>query len=135
MNFDKQTPSQRGGIPFSKSALKAIADFKGIPFKPSRARMRSTKNIENLVDVLFKQHGIEQTKPERVLMQHWREILGGRFAHRCSPVKITAQGVLLIATSNASLRNEILFQKASILKKIQAIPECDNIKDLRLQSG
>ncbi|MGB0370437.1 MAG: DUF721 domain-containing protein [Opitutales bacterium] len=127
--------SPEGGLPFSKSAIKTIADFKGVSYKPTRARMRSTMEIENLVDVLFKQYGIEQTKPERVLMEHWRDIMGGRFAHRCSPVKITTQGVLLIATSNASLRNEILFQKATILKKIKAIPECDAIRDIRLQSG
>ena len=124
-----------GGLPFSKSALKTIADFKGVPFKPTRAKIRSTKEIDNLVDVLFTQYGIEQTKPERALMQHWRDIMGGRFAHRCSPVKITPQGVLLIAPSNASLRNEILFQKANILKKTRAIPECEKIRDVRFQSG
>ena len=124
-----------GGLPFSRSAPRAIADFKGVPFKPTRAKIRSTKELDGLMEVHFKQHGIEQTKPERALMQHWRDIMGGRFAHRCSPVKITPQGVLLIATSNASLRNEILFQKANILKKIKAIPECDNIRDVRLQSG
>lgn len=124
-----------GGLPFSKSAQRIIADFKGVPFKPTRARMRSTKALDNLVDVLFEQHGIEQTKPEQVLMQHWRDIMGSRFAHRCSPVKITPQGVLLIATSNASLRNEIQFQKTAILKRIQNIPDCREIKDVRLHSG
>ena len=131
--FSNNTPE--GGRPFSRSAAREIAAFKNVPYRPARGRIRSTKEIDNLMDVLFKQHGIEQTKPERALMLQWRDIMGGRFAHRCSPVKITDQGILLIAASNASLRNEIQFQKNNILKKVQAIPECDMIKDIRLQSG
>ena len=120
---------------FSQGAVKAIADFKGVRYRPSRGKLRPTQDVDGLMEVLLERYQIEGVKPEQAIMEKWRDVVGPQFAHRCSPVRLTSDGVLFIATSNASMRSELQFQKRVILSRIQKIPECSDVREIRLGSG
>ncbi|MGJ3243843.1 MAG: DUF721 domain-containing protein [Opitutales bacterium] len=125
-----------GSVPFSKSAQREIAAFKGVPPDASRAVHRHAVPLDNLLGVVFEQYRIEKPTVEKALMGSWREIMGPQLAHRTSPVKLLDNGkVLMIGVGSATLRQELQFQSKDILKRIQAQPGCEGIQSLQFRAG
>lgn len=120
---------------FSKEIQSLIASLRGIPSDRNYRATRPSKSIFDLLSSGLKKYKIGEIRPEALIMGQWKEIVGPSFAHRCSPKTITADGTLIIQTSNSTIKNELLFNQSKILKQIQNIEGCKNIKRVLIKEG
>ncbi len=122
-------------MPFDRHAENCIAALRGLPPDKRRSILRPACSMDSLIEAVLEKHHIGKPKPEDSIMSHWRAIVGENNAHRCSPVRLTRQGALLIAAANPVLRRELLFQKNRILQTVRSLPGCENISSVRFQPG
>ena len=122
-------------VPFSRGARNEIAHLRGIPPETSQAVHRPAAPIEDLINIVFEEHRIDQPNFHQVLMENWKSVVGPGNSHRCSPVRVVDPGVLIIAAPNATFRQELLFQKKYLLREIQKLPGGQKIRELRFISG
>jgi len=120
---------------FSKSIQQLIAELRGVPGPYSRSRDRATTSVGNLVEVILQKHRIGKTSVEDSIMARWRDVVGEQTAHRCRPLKIIGGRQLIIVTTNAVLRQELMFRKTDILRKIRQLPECGGIREITVRTG
>lgn len=112
-----------------------IANFRNIP-RRNRFLKSNTLDISSVITRLEQKYKIITEKlPQQALMEQWKDIVGSKNAHRCSPQKITPTGILKISVGNAAVKSELTFQKLAILRKIRLIPECTKIIDVLFVSG
>lgn len=83
--------------------------------------------------VLEEKYKLEKPSPERSLVENWDHVFG-KLAGRCNPVRIKDDDTLIISVTNQTLRSELQFMKRSVLKKIQALEHCADIKELVIRS-
>lgn len=119
---------------FKKSTEDAIADFRGLPRSVTYASTRDPTPLDSLLVVLKEQYKLEQPSPERSLVENWTKVFGSSLAGRCNPVRIKDGRTLIVGVSNQTLRSELQFQKRAILKRIQQLDYCKEIKDLVIRS-
>ena len=63
-------------------------------------------------------------------MQHWKKVMGPRFAHRCAPERIIDGKRLIVFVGNAVLKQEMEFEKRRMLNTIKSLPGCEGINEL-----
>lgn len=119
---------------FSKNIEDVIADFRGLPRTVSASSRRDPYALDSLLTVLQEKYKLEQPSPERALVENWERIFGSSLAERCHPVRIKDNSTLVISVTNQTLRAELQFQKRTILKRIQSLEYCKEIKDLVIRS-
>ncbi len=119
---------------FSKSTEDIIADFRGLPRTVSYSSRKDPTPLDNLLVVLKEQYKLEQPSPERSLVENWMQVFGPSLAGRCNPVRIKDGCTLIVSVTNQTLRSELQFQKRTILKRIQQLEYCSNIKELLIRS-
>jgi len=90
--------------------------------------------LDNLLVVLKEQYKLEAPSPERSLVENWESVFGSSLAGRCHPVRIKDERTLIISVTNQTLRAELQFQKRAILQRIQKLPHCHQIGDIRIRS-
>ncbi|MGJ8638114.1 MAG: DUF721 domain-containing protein [Opitutaceae bacterium] len=119
---------------FNKQTEDIIADFRGLPRTVTSASLREPTQLDNLLVVLQEQYKLEQPSPERTLVENWEAVFGSKLAGRCNPVRIKDGYTLIVSVTNQTLRSELQFQKRAVLKKIQALDNCDEIRDIVIRS-
>jgi len=112
-----------------------IADLRGVPPDHSRSRLRATRPVGDLADQLLHKHRIGMQSPEDAIRDAWVEIVGTPNAEYCHPLRIDRERVLLVGVSNPIIRQELLFHKAVVLQRVQAIPACAHITDVMFRAG
>jgi len=117
MNFDRRTEN-------------LLANLRGIPENPSKSRMRDSKPLKSIMEGILEQFQIEQPKIEQLLMQHWKKVMGARFAHRSAPQRIIDGKRLVVFVGNSTLKQEMEFEKRRMLDKIKSLPGCEEISEL-----
>jgi len=123
-------------MPPFRSTDEMVTEFLGLPEgAASRPARGAPKSMQELVERLKDEHGLEQQTPERNLVDHWESIFGEGLAARCSPARITPDNTLILAVANQTLRSELRFRKRDLLRKIQRVPGCERIRDLRFRTG
>ncbi len=120
---------------FSREVENLIANLRSLPEDKSRSNLRQSYPIDSLIEVILKRYKIGKPTSEETIMAHWTKIMGEDNAHRCSPQRLDEAGTLLVAVNNPVLRRELMFQRAPILKKIQALSECAHIKAIVFMAG
>ncbi|MBT6463072.1 MAG: DUF721 domain-containing protein [Opitutae bacterium] len=110
-----------------------IAAFRGLPSPRRLPNKRRVKEIGGLMDQLIQKHNILQPSVEQTIMDNWRTIIGGEFAHRCSPRKIVAEKTLLISAANPVIRQELVFRKNKILCQVQMLSGCHGIQGISFE--
>lgn len=117
---------------FGRHVENLIANLRGLPEDYGRSRPRPAMQIDNLLEVVLERYRIGCPTPEERIIEHWREVVGERTAHRCRPERIDRQNRLVILAANSVIKQELLFQKRAILKRIQSLPDCRHISDIIL---
>ena len=120
---------------FPRHIENLIADMRNLPHNRGRSRIREERPLSDLMDVLTQKHNIEQISREKIIMKHWREIVGSEMAHRCKPQTILHGNKLVIVTANPTLRNELAMRKHGMLSKIRALPACKDIREIFFKHG
>ncbi|HAV13538.1 MAG TPA: hypothetical protein DCX06_08640 [Opitutae bacterium] len=119
---------------FRKDIEDIIADFRGLPRTVTNASRREPTPLDNLLVVLQEQYKLEKPSPERTLVENWETVFGPKLSGRCNPVRIKDDHTLIVSVTNQTLRSELQFQKRAVLKRIQALEQCSEIKDLVIRS-
>ena len=109
---------------------KLLSQFRGIPSHYQPEPKQRAKELSGFIDEITEKYSIEGPRTEVLIIQNWREIVGARDAHRCKPDKITAEGALVVTTTNSTLRMELQFNRTKILKNLQRVCGSDTITDL-----
>lgn len=119
---------------FSKNIEDIIADFRGLPHTVSAAARREPTPLDNILVLLQEKYKLEKPSPERTLVENWEKIFGPSICERCHPVRIKDEHTLVVSVTNQTLRSELQFMKRSVLKQIQKLEHCGDIKDLVIRS-
>jgi len=119
---------------FSKKNEDIIADFRGLPRTVTTSSLKDPVTLDNLLVLLQEQYKLEQPSAERILVENWESIFGSSLSRRCHPVRIKDGHSLIISVTNQTLRSELKFQKRAILKKINSLEYCKDIKDIVVRS-
>lgn len=82
------------------------------------------------MDEITEQYKIEAPRIEVQIIKNWRDIVGQSRAHRCKPNQILNSNTLVITTNNATLRMELLFDRAQILQNLHNSIGDDVIKEI-----
>jgi hypothetical protein len=121
---------------FSRTARKLIGDFRGLPLdEPAKMRKRETKNLTSVIEELRIRHGIGRTTPEQALRDLWSELVGAANAAYSHPARIDYGRRLIVAVSHSVVRNELFLHRAAIVERIQKVPGCAGVTELRVVAG
>lgn len=112
-----------------------IADLRGVPIDTSRSRRRETRAVGDLADQLLKKYRVGLPSPEDVIRDAWPEIVGAPNAEFCHPLRIDRGRTLIVGVSNPIIRQELLFHKALVRQRIQALPGCAHLRNVVFRAG
>ena len=76
-----------------------------------------TKTIDELVDQVLRQMGLEQKFKEHEVIEAWPEVVGQMIASRTKKVEVR-DGKLFVAFTSAVVRNEILMVKEGLIRAL-----------------
>jgi len=107
-----------------------IAQFRGIPSRYKADPKQRFRSLDRLMDEITEQYKIEAPRIEVQIIKNWRDIVGQSRAHRCKPNQILNSNTLVITTNNATLRMELLFDRAQILQNLHNSIGDDVIKEI-----
>ncbi len=115
---------------FNRFVENLIADFRELPVDFSRSKSKAVSSLSGLLQTLQTNYHFGEERIEEAIMRNWKDIVGNERAYRCSPERVVGESRLVIFVGNATLRNELQFDKARILKRLQDIPACHAIKEI-----
>lgn len=85
---------------------------------------KGLSNINSVLNGVIRKLGVDRGLRESTLKNIWPEIIGDRFKNSSKLISIIKKGnydVLLVAVQTASVSQELMLNKISILKKISSI--------------
>jgi len=128
---NKGSRKKTRGFPSQQSL---VARFMGLPSGSVAYPARPPKSMHDLVDKVWENWGISKEEtPETTISGNWQKIVGIRFAGKCAPISLSKDGqTLQIKAASSTIKQEISFQKKSILSKINALKNCSDINTLRI---
>ena len=118
---------------FTKQVEDIIADFRGLPRTTTESSKHAPVQLDILLERLKEKYKLEKPSAERTIVEHWNEIFE-TLAGRCNPLSLKNERTLIISVANQTLRSELQFRKRAILKKIQALPHCENVSELVIRA-
>ena len=120
---------------FPRHVENLIANLRGLPENRSRSRLRATSACGDLIEKVIHRYNIGNASHEEMLREKWSEIVGLANTQFCHPTRIERKKNLIITVSNPIVRQELFFNRKLLLKKIQAIPNCQKITLITLRAG
>jgi len=87
------------------------------------------KSIKNLLTEYLKGTNFEQINNTINLSKSWKKIVGKSISQNTEIIDIK-QGKIFIKTSNSIWRNELIFQKEDLLKRLKKEHPKLNIKEI-----
>lgn len=120
---------------FSRDVENLIASFRGLPPDESSSIPRKVLPLDALIESLQKKYRWNEKSTEEIIMEHWREIVGDKAAHRARPGQLVRGKTLVIVVANSVLRQELSFRQNEILRKIRQLPNCQEICEVIIKHG
>ncbi len=103
-------------------------------YEQRRVRVRVPAKIGDVVNDLIARRGYLQTKGAKALREAWEQVAGEQLAARSQTGNIK-RGVLEVFVQNSVVLQEFSFEKARLLKRLQALDCGRKIRDLRFRVG
>lgn len=129
------TPPERDRPGFDRRTENLIASFRGLPPVDSRARMRKTRKLEELIGGVLSDHHLTPSSAEELLRAGWPEIVGAANAAYSQPVRVERKTRLLVQVAHPVVRNELHLHRQTILERLRAVPGCEQIKEVLFRTG
>ena len=120
---------------FSRKVENLIANLRGLPEDGNRSAPIEPFKADTLMEVILEKYQLGKPRPEQVIMENWKQIMGPENAHRSCPTRIIRKRRLLVAVANTTLRQELYFHRHMILNRIRRLPGCEGIKELTFTAG
>jgi len=129
--MSKQPPNEF----FNRQRNNLVAAFRGMPTDYSRAQLRKTCDMEQLMDEVIHKFKISERRPEEVINDNWPAIVGDYNARHANPVRLDRGQKLFVQVSNSVVKQELFFARKLILKQLQQLPGCSAIRDVIFRAG
>jgi len=88
------------------------------------------QHISTAINKFLKKTGLEKAVAQQSALEIWPVVVGVNVAQKTTAEKIE-HGILVIRTQTPAWRQELSFQKKSIIKKINKELDKNIIKDIR----
>ena len=85
--------------------------------------------LGSVLNKVFNDLGIEKSIKRYQVLSDWRKIVGKKIAEVTEPQRIS-DNKIIVKAKNDVWRNELVFYKTAILKKIQTKTGSQTIKDI-----
>jgi hypothetical protein len=122
--------------PFSRLAEELIGSLRGVSTRePKSMRKRATRDLAAVVEELAVKYQIGRSSPEDAIRERWTELVGGALASSSHPVRIDRGRRLLVHVSDSVVREELFFNKAQIVQRVQLLPGCSGVTELHIRAG
>ena len=92
------------------------------------------QSIGNLLAQVLAKRGYARQSASASFDDAWREAAGATLAKLTRPGNVR-RGALEVIVSNSTLLQEMTFQKAELLQRLQALLPDEKIRDLRFRIG
>lgn len=120
---------------FSREAELLISSLRGLPSENSDENLRNSASLGSVLEACIERYNIGKSTPEETILKEWSNIVGKDFARRCHPVRIDRAGNLVLATTNATVRRELIFMEDRILTAVGSLSNCNHIRRILLIAG
>ncbi len=120
---------------YSRRVENLIANLRSVPEDENRSNLSEPFKADSLMEVLEERHNLGKARPEQVILENWKHIMGSENAPRTFPTRIMYKRRLLVSVANATLRQELSFHRHMILNRIRRLPGCNGIKELSFTTG
>lgn len=111
-----------------------IAEFTGLPitFDPNKAT--PPKPFSDIIDEVWGSWKIgTEVSPEQKISENWGKLVGLIIASKCAPERLDLdKGILYIRSSSSTVKQELVFKKTSLIKKLSALDTTLKIKNIRI---
>ena len=88
------------------------------------------QHIKQAIKILLKKTGLEGGVKQQEVINVWEEVVGDKVSQNTSPEKVES-GTLYIKTSNPTWRQELVFKKSDIIKKLNNKLGKNTIKEIK----
>ena len=99
-----------------------------------RHYVRKEQHIENVMSELFARTGYAREQGTAELLKIWQECAGETLGQCSHPAKVS-RGTLQVIVESSSVIQELMFQQAIILQKIQQSYPEKKIQKIKFQVG
>lgn len=120
---------------FPRRVENLIANLRSFPESTHNSIIRQPYRLDSALEIVLEKYQIGKLRPAQMITENWKNIMGELNAHHCCPQRIDGRGRLIISVANQTLRQELNFQRATILNRIRRLPGCAEINDVYLRSG
>lgn len=120
---------------FPRHVENLIASLRGLPQDRSRSVLRESTPLSQVVPGILEKYRIGLPSREETIMQNWDTIVGPANAQFVNLLKIERERRVFVAVSNPIVRQELFFHRKTLLKRIQALPGCGDLRELVLRAG
>lgn len=120
---------------FSRGIQKLISSLRSLPDDELESSTPHAKPMDSLIEACIERHHIGKSTPEEQILENWARIVGEPFARRCRPERIDRSGALIVQSSNATVRRELIFMEDRILTAIGSMEGCQHINRVVLKAG
>lgn len=126
-------PPRRGRL--GREARNLLANLRGHPEERGRGAERETGTLDQAVEAAVRRLGIDRPIPEHAISAAWPRLLPPAVARRTSPLRILADGKLLIHCESAVARSEATFHARALLDKVRQLPGCRHVTAVGFVTG
>lgn len=120
---------------FSREAQSLISSLRELPEDDALSPSPSAMPLDSLIEACIERHHIGKRTPQETILENWSRIVGESFARRCRPERIDASGTLIVQSSNATVRRELMFMEDRILTALGSMEGCQHIRRVILKAG
>lgn len=116
------------GRKLSRSKRNLVANLRGQPEERGRSAEREVRTLDQAVEEAVRKLGIDRPVPEHAISAAWSRLLPPTLARRTAPLRILADGKLMVQCEGATVRSEVTFLSRALLAKIRELPGCSHVK-------
>ena len=88
------------------------------------------QHIGRAIEKLLRKTGLEKGVVQQNALFVWKEVVGDKVSQNTAPEKVES-GTLYIKTSNPTWRQELVFKKSDIIKKLNNKLGKNTIKEIK----
>lgn len=113
-----------------------LASLRGLPVDSHTSFSHRAHSLGEILDQLVRKGRLDFEQPlQQRIQKNWENLVGPGLSLRCYPECVVGEKSLIVVVENATLRQQLLFQKAKLLAALRSVPGCARIQELVFKLG
>lgn len=118
------------GRKLTRARRNLIANLRGQPEERGRSAEREPRRLDQAVEEAVRKLGIDRAIPEHAISAAWTRLLPPALARRTAPLRIQADGKLMVQCEGGTVRSEAMFHAKALLGKVRDLPGCGHVRSV-----